>query len=97
MQLEPLTGVSVFQSTHPARGATTLPGQLFQLHLVSIHAPREGCDCVADVQTDSTTSFNPRTPRGVRPVLLTQRILEVEVSIHAPREGCDRFYLPKEY
>ena len=88
MQLEPLTGVSVFQSTHPARGATTLPGQLFQLHLVSIHAPREGCDCVADVQTDSTTSFNPRTPRGVRglkPQFLPQ--LGHSASV-APLAGC---------
>ena len=44
MQLEPLTGVSVFQSTHPARGATALQMCKQIVQQVSIHAPREGCD-----------------------------------------------------
>ena len=34
-----------FQSTHPARGATFNLGHNFGLlYVISIHAPREGCD-----------------------------------------------------
>ena len=34
----------MFQSTHPVRGATCVPVGGTVLALVSIHAPREGCD-----------------------------------------------------
>ena len=33
-----------FQSTHPARGATSSPCRFRTAHKISIHAPREGCD-----------------------------------------------------
>ena len=33
-----------FQSTHPARGATSKVDLVFQQAKISIHAPREGCD-----------------------------------------------------
>ena len=37
--------VTTFQFTHPGRGATPLDKTKRVLrHLVSIHAPREGCD-----------------------------------------------------
>ena len=36
--------VLVFQSTHPARGATTVRLNLDADCYISIHAPREGCD-----------------------------------------------------
>ena len=56
----------MFQFTHPGRGAT----QFFQLGdvevAVSIHAPREGCDCAPVVAFADTISFNSRTPGGVR-------------------------------
>ena len=35
-----------FQFTHPGRGATTCFGHLCRTDVVSIHAPREGCDAV---------------------------------------------------
>ena len=35
--------------------------------LISIHAPREGCDVDIDPQGNPIKDFNPRTPRGVRP------------------------------
>ena len=35
---------SLFQSTHPVRGATNLMFDMQTLMLISIHAPREGCD-----------------------------------------------------
>ena len=34
----------MFQSTHPARGATWDDAPLFDEDFISIHAPREGCD-----------------------------------------------------
>ena len=36
--------LSVFQSTHPVRGATTKPIIYTYQYVISIHAPREGCD-----------------------------------------------------
>ena len=37
----------VFQSTHPLRGATKIPGSANLCNLISIHAPLAGCDFVA--------------------------------------------------
>ena len=57
-----------FQSTHPARGATLQSVLETSLLLISIHAPREGCDRGgASRWSASGANFNPRTPRGVRP------------------------------
>ena len=33
---------------------------------VSIHAPREGCDCPTSLRSSPTSCFNSRTPGGVR-------------------------------
>ena len=41
---QPLSWPSVFQFTHPGRGATLAKRPTQQIHDVSIHAPREGCD-----------------------------------------------------
>ena len=58
---------SVFQSTHPVRGATEdgphFPGVL----TISIHAPRAGCDHILQLHNVVDGDFNPRTPCGVRP------------------------------
>ena len=35
---------TVFQSTHPVRGATHMRHRLQAYGTISIHAPREGCD-----------------------------------------------------
>ena len=58
--------------------------------MVSIHAPREGCDGVAPSVQRRTGSFNSRTPGGVRPPTAEPTTTTAQVSIHAPREGCDR-------
>ena len=58
---------------------------------ISIHAPREGGDSV-NLQEDKTwQNFNPRPPRGGRPLELLQVAHGVSISIHAPREGGDLF------
>ena len=38
----------MFQFTHPGRGATELSVHLVSVDLVSIHAPREGCDSIGE-------------------------------------------------
>ena len=59
-------------------------------HLVSIHAPWEGCDLIVISKPyPSISSFNSRTLGRVRlgKPLPTPRL---SVSIHAPWEGCDK-------
>ena len=36
-----------FQFTHPGRGATRISKRSHPFNIVSIHAPREGCDATA--------------------------------------------------
>ena len=55
-----------FQSTHPAWGATEPHNILFPSFLISIHAPRVGCDGATVYAREAARHFNPRTPRGVR-------------------------------
>ena len=51
-----------FQSTHPVRGATGHGNRRDNRRVVSIHAPREGCDSWSVPRRRWTTRFNPRTP-----------------------------------
>ena len=55
-----------FQSTHPARGATVNVPVMEARNVISIHAPREGCDPSKNTIFFHHFHFNPRTPRGVR-------------------------------
>ena len=67
----------VFQSTLPARGATTFPMAQSRVSLISIHAPRTGSDLT---QTDGLvrfSHFNPRSPHGERPRKVT--ILSIRI------------------
>ena len=57
---------TIFQSTHPARGATDEDDDEDDDEEISIHAPREGCDLCLRMSRISSLNFNPRTPRGVR-------------------------------
>ena len=56
----------LFQFTHPGRGATVGDIGLRESDVVSIHAPREGCDLSQIVTTLLSVCFNSRTPGGVR-------------------------------
>ena len=82
---------SLFQSTHPVRGATRSgSGCLRCRSRISIHAPRAGCDAAREGDLMSILSyFNPRTPCGVRPASPRPRPRRPPISIHAPRSGCD--------
>jgi len=56
-----------FQSTLPARGATTAYLWATRDIVVSIHAPRAGSDGLCQFLSRDLFSFNPRSPRGERP------------------------------
>ena len=79
-----------FQFTHPGRGATLRGASDRYEQLVSIHAPREGCDSIVLDIAWRYSGFNSRTPGGVRLSTRSIRAMFAVVSIHAPREGCDR-------
>ena len=79
----------MFQSTRPARGATSLAARLHGLHRVSIHAPRAGRDLARRNTTPELKGFNPRAPRGARPGQGGEHRGWDGVSIHAPRAGRD--------
>ena len=57
--------------------------------MISIHAPRVGCDDRSFRDLPGVVNFNPRTPCGVRPRPVRSRKGATPISIHAPRVGCD--------
>ena len=60
-------GIVGFQSTHPVWGATEIEQAFSDTLVVSIHAPRVGCDNRCPQFVIRARCFNPRTPCGVRP------------------------------
>ena len=80
---------SLFQSTHPARGATpywcVLARPAFHFNP---RTPR-GVRRPEPQRLKPMSDFNPRTPRGVRPPTKGIMLGGFFISIHAPREGCD--------
>ena len=76
---------SIFQSTHPVWGATTAAAEQLPVLLISIHAPRVGCDKVMRRLSDIDTNFNPRTPCGVRLVL---QLCQCLIKYFNPRTPC---------
>ena len=54
-----------FQSTLPARGATS-NSTFFLLSYISIHAPRTGSDLGGAENAQRVSDFNPRSPHGER-------------------------------
>ena len=56
--------------------------------LISIPAPRVGCDATHSSSTLEIRYFNSRALRGVRHHLNKKETPQVSISIHAPRVGC---------
>ena len=80
----------IFQSTPPARGATTVVGEralppAFQSTPPARGATVSGIKAMASAIKD----FNPRPPRGGRPRIQRRPSADQPISIHAPREGGD--------
>ena len=59
--------------------------------VISIHAPRAGCDISTDLVRISNSNFNPRTPCGGATSDVQIYGNHPHISIHAPRAGCDHF------
>mgnify|MGYP007113597458 CR=1 FL=1 len=85
-----------FQSTLPARGATSLRRNCLDLLQISIHTPREGSDFRRNICRLNLLYFNPHSPRGERRYADCFRLLNWRISIHTPREGSDIERLPLE-
>ena len=78
-----------FQSTHPVRGATASRASAATLLVISIHAPRAGCDHEGGVTYADETKFQSTHPvRGATRFDCVGNP-KIGISIHAPRAGCD--------
>ena len=87
--LSKVQAYQLFQFTHPGRGATR---RLFGCNtyvIVSIHAPREGCDYRFNPFRLLAYQFQFTHPGRVATRTQPHIDIEVRVSIHAPREGFD--------
>ena len=60
-----------FQSTLPVRGATKNLPKFINAGTISIHAPRAGSDASKRRYISLTKNFNPRSPCGERPSMMT--------------------------
>ena len=85
---KPDTLLSEFQSTPPARGATTLPRMVATEVAISIHAPREGGDSGVD-QIITRFNISIHAPREGGDCAGGDIVSLSDISIHAPREGGD--------
>ena len=60
-----------------------------RMFLISIHVPREGHDLMVLLLVFLVLNFNPRAPRGARPLRFAFQMQRFMISIHVPREGHD--------
>ena len=75
-----------FQSTLPARGATSGSDLPPNSRGISIHAPREGSDYHLPPTRTAPLHFNPRSPRGERPlVFLLSSLYHSDFNPRSPR------------
>ena len=78
----------IFQSTHPARGATVIFSLVGFGIRISIHAPRERCDPNMIVPA-AITKISIHAPRERCDQEQKDMNAIYKISIHAPRERCD--------
>ena len=63
---------------------------LFECVLISIHAPRVGCDKSLASTNSSLRSFQSTHPVWGATGILHKHLVSASISIHAPRVGCDK-------
>ena len=86
----PTSWPNLFQSTPPARGATSSGRAAISFAAISIHAPREGGDHIA--QNGGYNRFiSIHAPREGGDIDIPNYQTDDSISIHAPREGGDHF------
>ena len=80
---------SLFQSTHPARGATRGPQGFILRHLpISIHAPREGCDDAMMQRKAAEETISIHAPREGCDIFNTDfRAVRVQFQSTHPARG----------
>ena len=80
---------SQFQSTHPVWGATAFAWCASSITIISIHAPRVGCDKPAKEKTSNPDKFQSTHPVWGATYTAITLYDGKTISIHAPRVGCD--------
>ena len=76
-----------FQSTRPSRGATSTLWGRAATDGISIHAPLGGRDRSGGPAACSGSDFNPRAPRGARPMLDGKRDSHLVFQSTRPSRG----------
>ena len=77
---------SVFQSTHPVRGATRGPRRPNRRRKISIHAPRAGCDEFYAIFDTVKLKFQSTHP--VRGATCNRRYCQLQLYDFNPRTPC---------
>ena len=78
-----------FNPRPPRGGRRGKPRPMDGRYHISIHAPREGGDCMPRWRTAAPASFQSTPPARGATDLLPAHALRQGISIHAPREGGD--------
>ena len=86
-----------FQPTHPSRGATIYFAIRKGMADISTHAPLTGCDCSNAMMRSSKRYFNPRTPHGVRPSVMSAAAPTGIFQPTHPSRGATRLNLKNAY
>ena len=81
------SGLMRFLSTLPARGATRRGQRRGPKLQISIHAPREGSDGGRVVPVGRGKNFYPRSPRGERRKVATQKFSRITFLSTLPARG----------
>ena len=88
--------ICLFQSTHPVWGATFLKERRDIGQVISIHAPRVGCDHDGSSVDRKRVEFQSTHPVwGATGSQMSIYHQKRHISIHAPRVGCDIRFLPQ--
>ena len=75
----------MFQFTHPGRGATGLETEVLKLRMVSIHAPREGCDAALAPPAIPAPRFQFTHPgRGATSLSGTIEVITISFNSRTP-------------
>ena len=87
-----------FQSTLPARGATTDVLDILHAHVISIHAPREGSDVWQSPKYQESRKISIHAPReGSDSLLCEKEKVKMDFNPRSPRgerqSGAQRFII----
>ena len=86
--------MTIFQSTLPARGATTVRAIVEKAKRISIHAPRTGSDSTQESPKTGLAHFNPRSPHGERRYQFQTLDTSCKVYFNPRSPHGERLYIP---